>query len=331
LIDWDSRKQELINLLDQHDGKCIVPSSGGKDSTWQALTLLELGADVTVVTATTCYLTDVGRKNIDNLAKYAKTIEYAPDKKVRAKLNRIGLQMVGDISWPEHSSIFATPFRASVELGIPLVFYGENPQDAYGGPLGTNAAKEMTRRWIMEFGGLIGLRPADVVGMEGITSEDMHLYTLPSDAELQAVGTQAHFLGQYFEWDSRRNLEYSKEHGMTTQLPCSANWWDFENLDNAMHGIHDHLMFRKFGYGRGAAQISIDVRNGKVSREEAMKWIKEHDGLFPWEYIGVPLQEILDHIDLGFETFRTALRNFTNQELFDGEIDHRPILKEFAC
>ncbi|CAB4223484.1 hypothetical protein UFOVP1670_74, partial [uncultured Caudovirales phage] len=83
-IDWEARKKELIALLDRHHGECIVPSSGGKDSTAQVLMLQELGARVTVVTATTCHLTTIGRKNIDNLARYATTIEVSPNKTVRA-------------------------------------------------------------------------------------------------------------------------------------------------------------------------------------------------------------------------------------------------------
>ena len=55
--DWDLCHQHLLRLLDQHHGQCIVPSSGGKDSHAQVLKLLELGADVTVVTASTCHPT----------------------------------------------------------------------------------------------------------------------------------------------------------------------------------------------------------------------------------------------------------------------------------
>jgi hypothetical protein len=142
----------------------LVPSSGGKDSTYQVLTLLELGADVTVVTARTCHLTAIGRANIDNLARYARTIEVVPNMTVRAKLNRLGLELVGDISWPEHAAIFSTPFRVAVETGHTLLMYGENPQDQYGGPLGTEEARTMTRRWVTEFGGFLGLRPSDFVG-----------------------------------------------------------------------------------------------------------------------------------------------------------------------
>ena len=135
-IDWVKRRQELLNLLERHKGKrefdCIVPSSGGKDSTWQVLTLIELGAKPLVVTATTCQLTPIGRYNIDNLARYATTLEVSPNKTVRAKLNLLALEMVGDISWPEHVSIFTTPFKIASCMGIPLIFYGESPQNQYG-------------------------------------------------------------------------------------------------------------------------------------------------------------------------------------------------------
>ncbi len=189
-IDWEKRGSELSRLLDRHNGECIVPSSGGKDSTWQVLKLQELGAHVTVVTATTCHLTPIGRYNIDNLARYATTIEVSPNKTVRAKLNRLGLKLVGDISWPEHVSIFTTPFNMAVSLGKSLVFYGENPQREYGGPPGSHQAREMTRRWVSEFGGFLGLRPMDLVGMDGITESDMGDYLPPKGEH----NVEAHFL-----------------------------------------------------------------------------------------------------------------------------------------
>lgn len=304
-IDWDARKSELLALLDRHDGRCVVPSSGGKDSTYQALTLLELGADVTVVTARTCHLTEVGRKNIDNLARYVRTIEVVPNMTVRAKLNRLGLELVGDISWPEHAAIFSTPFRVSDQLGIPLIFYGENPQGQYGGPLGSDEAKTMTRRWVTEFGGFLGLRPDDFVGMEGITERDMLDYEPPEDTK-----AEAHFLGQYIAWDSHRNAEVAKAHGMVCINPCLANWWDFENLDNAQTGIHDYFMFLKYGFGRGCQQIGVDVRSGRIDRDAALAWVEVHDGAFPSDYMDVSLCEVLDRIGMTRQRFDECVGRF---------------------
>lgn len=329
-IDWDVRLEELKALLDRHDGEVIVPSSGGKDSTYQVMTLLDLGAHVTVVTASTCMLTDIGRKNIDNLARYAQTIEVTPNRTVRAKLNRMGLTMVGDISWPEHAAIFSIPFRMAVQFGIPLIMFGESPQSQYGGPIGSDEAKQMTLRWRSEFGGFLGLRPSDFVGIEGITEEDMRWYEAPRASIIEAEGVEAHFLGQYIPWSSDRNAIVAGQVGMQWRLPSLANLWAAENQDNTMTGLHDHGMYRKFGYGRLAAQASVDIRNGTMSRDDAMMLVRDRDGLFPWQYMGEPLVAVLEQIGMSRDELFDTLERFTNHDLFDGEDDGRPILKEFA-
>lgn len=314
-IDWEARKAMLVDLLDRHHGECIVPSSGGKDSTAQVLKLQAMGAHVTVVTARTCHLTKIGRENIDNLARYARTIEYTPNMKDRAKLNRLGMEMVGDISWPEHVSIFTTPFRAAHDLNIPLIFYGENPQDQYGGPKGTEEALTMTRRWVSEFGGFLGLRPADMANM--LSERAMRDYVVPKYPP--DFNPEAHFLGQYLPWDSHENAAIAMAAGMRTYPggpPTRANWWIHENLDNAQTGIHDCMMWRKYGYGRGCAQMSVDVRTGRAPRKQAMDWVQRWDGHFPDNYAGVSIGEVLDRIEMTPERFRKIVDQFTNWQLF---------------
>jgi hypothetical protein len=308
VIDWNERKASLLQILDRHGMRCIVPSSGGKDSTWQVLKLLELGADVTVVTARTCHLTPIGRANIDNLARYARTIEVTPNMTVRAKLNRLALEMVGDISWPEHCAIFSAPFNVAEQTQHSLIFYGECPQEAYGGPTGSDEALQMTMRWRSEFGGFLGLRPSDFVGVEGITERDMEDYTVNDPGRK----VEAYFLGQFFEWDSRRNAEVAEEHSMRTldMPPCEANWWKAENLDNAQTGIHDYFMFLKYGFGRGCQQISVDVRAGRLTREHALAWVEQYDGLFPEEYAGVPFANVLQRIGMSREQFKACVERF---------------------
>lgn len=331
-IDWGARAEELGRIL--YEGRnssgfdCIVPSSGGKDSHWQALKLIELGVRPLVVTASTCHLTPIGRANIDNLARYATTIEVTPNREVRAKLNRLGLELVGDISWPEHAGIFTTPFRVAAALGVPLIFYGENPQNQYGGPQGTEEAKQLTRRWRSEFGGFLGQRPADMVGQAGITERDMMDYALPPETQLEDAGIRAYFLGQFFPWDSERNAQAAINSGMRAELPCQANWWPAENLDNAQTGLHDHAMYRKYGYGRLATQISVDIRNGRISRESALATVLVRDGLFPMEYAGVKVETVLERLKMTLPELISVLNSFTDWSLFKDVQDYRPILKE---
>lgn len=338
-IDWDARKAELLEfrdrarpVRDKTGFDCIVPSSGGKDSTYQVITLLELGFHPLIVTATTCMLTPIGGANIDNLARYATTIEVTPNKTVRAKLNRLGLEMVGDISWPEHSAIFTIPFRIASARGIKILFYGENPQNQYGGPNGTENANALTRRWRSEFGGFLGLRPQDVVGQHGITAEDMIDYQMPPESDVEVAGIEAHFLGYYLPWDSEHNAKVAKKHGMKQELPCDANLWDYENLDNAMTGLHDFMCYLKYGYGRACAQVSVEIRKGAITREQGLSIVKTLDGKFPNMYAGVHISDVLRHIGLSAEELGGIIARFKNTELFDAEhrSDLRPILREFS-
>jgi N-acetyl sugar amidotransferase len=330
-IDWEARRADLVRILETapKNGSgfdCIVPSSGGKDSHYQVLTLIELGARPLVVTASTCMLTGIGRANIDNLARYATTIEVTPNRTVRAKLNRLGLELVGDISWPEHVSIFTTPFRVAADLGIPTLFYGECPQREYSGPPGSEDALQLTARWRAEFGGFLGLRPSDLVGQLGITDADMADYVLPPPERL--AGISAWFLGQFIPWDSWRNADIAKAAGMRTRLPSVGNWWDFENLDNAMTGVHDYFGFLKYGFGRMAAQLSVDIRAGRLTREDAKGHVRD-DGAFPDAYMGVPLGKVLKHIGMTEPEFRAVCDRFTNWAIFCRVVDDagaRPVL-----
>ena len=58
-VDWGARRQDLLNLLEKYRQRgshwdCIVPVSGGKDSTYQVIRMLQLGLNPLCVTATTC-------------------------------------------------------------------------------------------------------------------------------------------------------------------------------------------------------------------------------------------------------------------------------------
>lgn len=315
--DWDGRaaalKEILASAKPNADGfTCVVPSSGGKDSHYQVLQLIELGAKPLVVTASTCCLSPIGRANIDNLSRLATTIEVTPNRWVRAKLNRIGLRMLGDISYPEHLSIFSIPFKVAVAMGIPLMFYGEAPLREYGGPPGSEDQQTMTRRWVSEHGGLLGLRTTDVVGMDGITASDMEDYTLPPDEKLRSV--TAYFLGQFLPWSSHFNAQVAQAHGMQQALPTPANWWDAENLDCVFTSFHDHFCALKYGFGRAAAQLSVDIRYGLMTRARALEIVAERDGKLFDEYAGVNIWDALASIDISKAEYFDIAARFTSAE-----------------
>src|SRR5688572_15125548 len=202
-VDWSKRAEELRAVLGRYarngsNWDCIVPVSGGKDSTYQVVRMLQLGLNPLCVTATTCDLSAIGRRNIDNIKRLGVDyVEFSPNPVVRAKLNRIGLTEVGDISWPEHVGIFTIPVRAAVQFDVPLIVWGENSQNEYGGPAAAADNNTLTRRWLEEFGGLLGLRVSDLSSTYGIDCKHLLPYQYPADEDLRRVGVTGLFLGYY--------------------------------------------------------------------------------------------------------------------------------------
>lgn len=328
-VNWGARKQELLQILERyrrHDGSnwdCIVPVSGGKDSTYQVVRMLQLGLNPLCVTSTTCDLSDIGRKNIENLKHLGVDyVEMSPNPLVRAKLNRIGLTEVGDISWPEHVGIFTIPVRAAVQFNVPLIIWGENSQNEYGGPAAAADNNILNRRWLEEFGGLLGMRVSDLVGVDGIEQRNLIPYTYPTDEELQRVGVTGLFLGHYLPWDGLSNALIAQAHGFTTyHKTVEGSIVNYENLDNHHTGIHDYFKFLKFGFGRATDLACLHVRRGRLTREDGMDAVRRLDGRFPWDYLGKSLEDILAPLDMTVDEFINICDKFTNKKIFkrDGE------------
>jgi N-acetyl sugar amidotransferase len=327
-VDWDLRYKELLEVLEryrQRDGSnwdCIVPVSGGKDSTYQVVRMLQLGLNPLCVTASTCDLSVLGRKNIENLKRLGvDCVEISPNPLVRAKLNRIGLRQVGDISWPEHVGIFTIPVRAAVQFNVPLIVWGENSQNEYGGPASAAENNVLNRRWLEEFGGLLGMRVSDVIGQDGIEAKHLIHYTYPSDEELQRVGVTGLFLGHYIPWDGLSNTLIAQAKGFTTyDKVVEGSMVNYENLDNYQTGIHDYFKFLKFGFGRATDLACLHIRRGRLIRIDGLEAVKRLDGRFPWEYLGKSLEDILRPLDVTVDEFILVCDQFTNKKIFKRDV-----------
>lgn len=323
-VDWEYRKQELLKVLDRYRSKdasnydCIVPVSGGKDSHFQVIRMLELGMNPLCVTSTTDKLSDIGRRNIENLKNLGVDyIEVTVNSSVRRTINKLALTQIGDISWPEHVVIFTIPVRIAIQFNIPLIIWGENPQNEYGGPASATENNTLTRRWLEEFGGLLGLRVSDLIGQEGIERKHLIQYSYPSDEDLQRVGLTGLFLGYYLPWDGYQNALYAQAHGFQTyHKPVEGSLVNYENLDNYQTGIHDYFKFLKYGFGRATDLACLHIRRGRLSRQDAIKLVRMHDGKFPWVYLGCHIEEIFKDVDMTLDEFIDICDRFTNKKLF---------------
>jgi len=322
-IDWNARQKEFEELVEKFRNKegsnydCIVPVSGGKDSHYQVYMAKKYGLNPLLVCFETNKLTPLGRKNMDNIKSAfggSDMIVFERNPHVYKKMCFEGFKRVGDDFWPNHLGIFTVPVRLAVKLKIPLIIWGENSQLEYGGPKAARMTNVLNRRWLEEFGGLLGNRVEDMVNINGIRKEDLISYTYPSDEELKKVDITGVFLGYYFKWDARRQLEIVKRHGFKVKedSPVEGTYVNYENLDDNLVAIHDYLKYVKFGFGRTTDLVCLDIRNNRISRAEGVELAKKYDGKVP----NKAKREFLEFYGISEEEFNGVIDSFTNKAIF---------------
>ena len=320
-IDWKAREAEFKELVEKFKNKdgskydCIIPVSGGKDSTYQAYLAQQWGLNPLLVHFEPTVRTELGRKNLENIRQFGDVIELKKNPDVYKKMAVEGFRRVGDHEWPNHVGIFTFPVRLAVAYNIPLIIWGENSQLEYGGPAAARMKNTLDRRWLEEFGGLLGLRVDDMAGGEGITPQELVPYRYPSEEELKAAGITGVFLGYYFKWDARPQVELVRKHGFSVKEdgPVECTYLNYENLDEATYAVHDLLKFVKFGFSRATDHACLDIRNGRITREEGVKLVEQYDGKRPRRAIA----EFLKYSGISEAEFDKVVDSFTDKALFE--------------
>ena len=323
-IDWDQRKRQFFEIieraripLNKPGYDCVIPVSGGKDSTYQAYFIKEVcGLNPLCVCFETTAVTELGQKNLDNLSKRGiDLIHFKKNDVAYKKMVIEGFRRVGDEMWPNHLGIFTVPIRFAVNFKIPILIWGENPQLEYGSPSGYVESPILDRRWMEEYGGLLGNRIQDMIGVAGLTERDLTPYFYPSDEEIRSIGLRGLFLGHYFFWDARKQLEVVKDWGFSvkTDGPVEGTYTNYENLDEKMHGLHDYLKFVKYGFGRATDHACIDIRNNRLTRQEAVSLVLKYDGKYPHQAV----QSFQEYTGLSKNEIDQVIDSFTNPSLFE--------------
>ena len=285
-IDWQEREQEFKNILLQYkenkvgDYDCILPVSGGKDSTFQAVYLKNLGLNPLMVTYFTHNYTDTGILNLENISKSVGLDHYIfrPNFKVIQKMNRIGFRMLGDMSWHFHCGIYTVPFIVANKFNIPLCVYGEHGGVDLVGQFSLNDKPEFTKRLRKE-DILRGFSWRDFLGKESLSETDLSWAKFPKDSDIEKNKIRGIFMGNYLFWDAHNNLEIAKEYGFKENpTEFERTYRRSSNVDDIHeNGIKDYLKFVKFGYGRATDHTSKDIRLGKMTRKEGIEMVKKYD------------------------------------------------------
>jgi N-acetyl sugar amidotransferase len=252
---------------------CVIPVSGGKDSTWQVVTCLEHGLKPLAVTWRPPGRTAIGQKNLDNLVSLGVDhIDYSIDPRVEKKFTLLALERYGTPALPMHMAIFALPVTIAARFGIPLVIWGENSAFEYGGGEEARRGFKLDRSWLAKHGVTHGTTAADWVGP--MTEKELTPYFGPSEAELEAKGILAIFLGYYFRWDPQMTTSVAEKHGFVRGSSARTGIWDYADIDDDFISIHHWLKWYKFGFTRSFDNLSVDIRNGRLAREEAIEMVR---------------------------------------------------------
>jgi hypothetical protein len=80
-----------------------------------------------------------------------------------------------------------------------------------------------------------------------------------------------------------------------------------------MDGIHYYLTFKKFGFGRATDDASQEVRNGHLTRDEAIALVHRYDGEFPQKYF----QECLDYMGIDEPEFWEITNRYRQSHIWE--------------
>lgn len=284
-IDWAAREKQLRRIIEhfkQRAGNhydCLIPISGGKDSTFQLHVLTRIyGVRPLAVTFNHNWYTETGLYNLQNaLEKFqVDHIMFTPHRDLVNKLARKSLPMIGDACWHCHMGVGAFPLQVAVKFNIPLIVWGESLSENDG----RATYFEGVTRYSRDYFTLVSARcEADAMVDPDlqITPKDLHPFQLPSPEEIERVGVVGIHLGDYLFWDEERQMEFVKKVYGWREETVEGTYKGYKSVECIMAGVHDYAKFIKRGFGRGTDHASADVRAGLLTREEAFNLAQQAD------------------------------------------------------
>jgi N-acetyl sugar amidotransferase len=289
-IDWDERENIFGQMLDEakkmakergnsHD--CIIPVSGGKDSHFQVWLLKKkYKMNPLLVTFNHAWNTESGRQNLENLVEKSgcDLIRFTSGLDSVRKISRYMLEKVGDITWHYHAGIFTFPFQVAVNYNIPLVVWGEHGYAELTGLVTLEDFVEFTK-WSRKEHDMRGYEAHDLVGKGGITEHDISAYIYPSDEDIARVGVRGIYCSNFMNWDAKKHYEFmNKEWGFNpVSFERDRTFVQYSKIEDHSNYVHDYLKYLKFGYGRATDDASMEIRHGRMTREEGIAMVKRYD------------------------------------------------------
>ncbi len=311
-IDWDARRREFLDMVEKYRGReghydCIVPWSGGKDSSTIAHRLkFEFGLNPLLVTFSPLMPSEIAVHNREALIDRGfDHLMVRANQKVSRRLSKRFFIERGDPKIHWNAGINSVPVRAAVNYNIPLIFYAEHGESEYGGRVLSGDHLKM-RDFTEVLEHQIGDDPHNWMDDE-IEERDLAPYVYPELDGIERVGVKALYFGYFFRWSMLENWNYIRDKIDFRTEPkgrTDGTFTDFDSLDDKIDNLYYHLQFIKFGFGRATRDACRMIQNRQLDRAGGLELVREHDHEFPatyhsehLEYLGLSEMEFTETID----------------------------------
>lgn len=310
-INWSARKAQLDELIEQYRGKyaydCIVPFSGGKDSTFTLYQLVqEYKLKPLVVQFNHGFMRQGLLKNNERTFRNlgVDVISFTPNWQLVKRLMLEALVRKGDFCWHCHTGIYSYPMHVALQQQVPLIFWGE-PSSEYTAyyDYRDDQIEEVDEEKFNRSTNL-GITAEDMAGMISGDFEfdprDLRPFSYPPLRDLKKLGYRSVCLGSYIPWDVKKQVGIiMKELGWQGDQVEGMPWdnYPYEKIECHLQGVRDYIKYLKRGYGRVTQMTALDLRNGRISLEKARHLIDEYEGKKPpslilfLEYLGISEEE----------------------------------------
>ena len=325
-INWKKRQKELREIVKRaksnskggHD--CVIGVSGGKDSHFQALYAKEkLGLNCLLVNLAPDGITKWGAHNIENLIQHGfDAMIMRPNPKIWKKVIKYSFCKYGNPVKPTEYPLWASSYIAALKFDIPLVIQGENAGLTLGVVEGVGEGDNALDVNLLDT--MAGGNASDWA-VEGIKLNEVSWYQFPDKNELKNSNIRGIWLNYYTkEWSYSHNIEYAKRHGLIGREghdpKLTGRLSPYCSIDAESHQIVNQMLkYYKFGFGFVTDETCYYIREGRMTREEAIELVKQYDGKCGKVY----LKDFCDYIDITIDEFWRVTDHFVNKELFEND------------
>jgi N-acetyl sugar amidotransferase len=316
-VNWNLRKKEFLKIINKKKKKnsfydCIIPVSGGKDSTWQVITALKYKLNPLCITWRSPSRNEIGKKNLKNLINLGVDhIDFTINPKIQKHFTLKTFKKYGNPLVAMHMALHAITVRTAIEKNIKLILWGENSATEYGG-VNKLKGRFMTNKWRKHYGLNYG-KNIDYWFDKILQKKNTLNYNLPSQREIEKNKIKEIFLGEFFKWDPKKIFKISKKYGFKNLKKPKTGFYNFADIDDEfLITIHHFMKWYKFGFTRIWDNLSIEIRNKRITRLNALNIIKKKGNNLPIEEIN----KFCKYVQINKKEFFNICNKFRNKKIW---------------